>query len=402
MASIRFVSVPAAVVAVIVVFLTGPGASSRATAADPPGMLVWFGSYTGAPPKAEGVSVSRFDPATGRLSPPRLAAPLKNPSFLALHPLLPVLYAVSEVEDADGQRSGSVVALSIDRSTGLLTKLNHQVSGRSTPCHVSVDPSGRVALAANYGGGSTVCLGIEADGRLRPLVPGTPGGYLQHEGRSVNPERQTAPHGHSIDPAPDGRFAVSCDLGIDKVLVHALDVAAGTLTPHGAAPVKPGAGPRHFALHPNRKFGYCINELDLTVTAFAWNGEAGKLTEFQTLSTIPDSVTDRTGFSTAEIAVHPSGRFLYGSNRGHDSIAIYAIDEATGRLTFRGVEPIRGRTPRNFAIDPSGRWLLAAGQDSHTVSVFAIDGSTGALTFTGEPVNVPAPVCVRFDHPRPQ
>jgi 6-phosphogluconolactonase len=384
---------------VLAAALLGLALTCPAAAADAPGMLVWFGSYTGAPPKAEGISVSRFDPATGRLSPPVLAAPLKNPSFLALHPRLPVLYAVSEVEDADGQRSGSVVALAIDRATGLLTKLNHQVSGRSTPCHVSVDPAGRVALAANYGGGSTVCLGLDADGRLRPMVPGTPGGHLQHEGKSINPERQTAPHGHSIDPSADGRFAISCDLGIDKVLVHALDPAAGTLAFHTAAAVKPGAGPRHFAMHPLGKHGYCINELDLTVTAFTWDGAAGKLTEFQTLSTIPESVTDRTGFSTAEIAVHPSGRFLYGSNRGHDSIAIYAIAPETGRLTFRGVEPIRGRTPRNFAIAPGGRWLLAAGQDSHTVSVFAIDGDTGALTPTGEPVPVPAPVCVRFDHP---
>ncbi|MFM8282612.1 MAG: lactonase family protein [Planctomycetaceae bacterium] len=372
-------------------------ATGAAAADEPQDTLVWFGSYTGAPPKAEGISVARLDLRTGRLSAPVLAATLKNPSFVALHPALPVLYAVSEVDDADGQRAGSLTALSIDRATGRLTPLNHQVTGRGTPCHVSVDRSGKAALAANYGGGSTVCLGIEADGRLRPLVAGTPGGHLQHVGHSVHPERQAAPHGHSIDPSPDGRFAISCDLGIDKVLVHALDVGRGTLAFHTAAPVKPGAGPRHFALHPDGRHAYCINELDLTVTAFDWDAANGSLTAIQSLSTLPDDVVERTGFSTAEIAVHPTGRFLYGSNRGHDSIAIYAIDTGTGRLTFRGVEPIRGRTPRNFAIDPTGRWLLAAGQDSHTVTVFRIDEDGGALTFTGQTVPVPAPVCVCFD-----
>ena len=389
---VRVAASRAALIAVLTIIATG------AVAADePPGTLVWFGSYTGAPPKAEGISVARLDLRTGRLSAPELAATLKNPSFVALHPALPVLYAVSEVDDADGQRAGSLTALAIDRATGRLTPLNHQVTGRGTPCHVSVDRSGKAALAANYGGGSTVCLGIEADGRLRPLVAGTPGGHLQHVGRSVHPERQAAPHGHSIDPSPDGRFAISCDLGIDKVLVHALDVGRGTLAFHTGASVKPGAGPRHLALHPDGRHAYCINELDLTVTAFNWDAANGSLTEIQSLSTLPDDVVERTGFSTAEIAVHPTGRFLYGSNRGHDSIAVYAIDAGTGRLTFRGVEPIRGRTPRNFAIDPTGRWLLAAGQDSHTVTVFRIDEDTGALTFTGQTVPVPTPVCVCFD-----
>jgi len=398
MSSTRFAR--ATVVSVLVGALGAVLTAPAASGADGSGMLVWFGSYTGAPPKAEGISVARFDPATGRLSPVVTAARLKNPSFLARHPALPVLYAVSEVEDADGQRAGSLTALAIDATTGLLTELNRQVTGKSTPCHVSIDRSGRAALAANYGGGSTVCLRIEDDGRLQPLVPGTPGGHLQHVGKSVNPERQAAPHGHSIDPSPDGRFAISCDLGIDKVLVHALDIGAGTLAFHGSAPVRPGAGPRHFALHPDGTYGYCINELDLTVTAFAWDPAVGSLKELQTLSTLPADVTDRTGFSTAEIAIHPSGKFLYGSNRGHDSIAIFAIDGDSGRLTFRGVEPIRGRTPRNFAIDPSGRWLLAAGQDSHTVTVFGIDRQTGALEFTGQSVPVPAPVCVLFDTPR--
>lgn len=358
--------------------------------------LVWFGTYTGAPPQGKGIYVARFDDETGLLGEPTLAAELVNPSFLARHPRKDVLYAVSEVADADGKPTGSVVALAIDPASGSLKKLNHRSSGGAGPCAVSVDPSGRAVLAANYGGGSSVCLGVADDGSLRAALEGTPGGFIQHAGKSVNAARQEGPHGHSIDPSADGRFAVVCDLGIDKVLVHALDAARATITPHAEAAVAAGAGPRHFAFHPDGRHGYCINELDLTVTAFRFDPEKGTLEPFQTLSTLPDGVTDRTGFSTAEIAVHPSGKFLYGSNRGHDTIAMYAIEAGSGRLSFLGAEPIRGRVPRNFAIDPSGKWLLAAGQDSHGVSVFAIDQATGRLRFTGRTTPVPAPVCIVF------
>jgi 6-phosphogluconolactonase len=375
---------------------TGP-LPEQLLAADPDATrLVYFGTYTGSPPQGAGIYVARFSAADGTLSEPTLAAELRNPSYLALHPSKPLLYAVSEVADADGKPTGSVVALAIDPTTGMLTKLNHQSSGGSGPCAVSVDPSGQAVLAANYGGGSSVCLGIEPDGSLRPAVTGNPAGFIQHEGKSVNAARQEGPHGHSIDPSPDGRFAVVCDLGIDKVLVHALDVKKGTIRPHGATAVAPGAGPRHFAFHPDGRHAYCINELDLTVTVFDFDPQAGALAPVQTLSTIPEGISDRRGFSTAEIAVHPSGKFVYGSNRGHDSIAMYAVDQSTGRLTFLGVEPIRGKTPRNFAIDPSGKWLLAAGQDSHGVSLFSIDQATGKLAFTGRTIPVPAPVCITF------
>ncbi|MFM8379006.1 MAG: lactonase family protein [Planctomycetia bacterium] len=358
--------------------------------------LVWFGTYTRGPDGSRGIYVSRFDDAKGTLSEPVLAAEAKNPSFLAFHPKLPRLYAVSEIYDAGGQPTGGVIAFAIDEATGQLTTINEQPSGGAGPCHVSVDPTGRVVLAANYGGGSVICLGLEADGRLRPVVTGTPGGFLQHEGKSVNEKRQEKPHGHSIDPTPDGRFAISCDLGIDKVLVHALDVERATLAPHRFGTVKPGAGPRHFALHPSGRFGYACNELDLTVTGFAFDPAAGTLTEFQTLSTLPADVTDLTGLSTAEIVIHPNGKFLYVSNRGHQSIAMFSLDDSTGKLTFLGTEPIRGKTPRNFALDPTGKFLLAAGMDSNTVTVFAIDQATGRLTFTGTSLDVPVPVCIRF------
>jgi len=251
-----------------------PWSTPGARAAEP-GRLVFFGTYTGAPPQGAGIYVARFDSDKGTLSKPQLAAELRNPSYLAIHPQKPILYAVSEVADADGKPTGSVVALAIDPATGMLTTLNRQSSGGGGPCAVSVDPSGRAVLAANYGGGSSVCLGVDDDGRLRPAVSGTPGGFIQHEGKSVNAARQEGPHGHSIDPSPDGRFAVVCDLGIDKVLVHALDAAQGTIRPHGAATVAAGAGPRHFAFHPRGRHAYCINELDLTVTAFDFDPRQG-------------------------------------------------------------------------------------------------------------------------------
>lgn len=373
------------------------GAASATRSAEPTaGPLVWFGTYTGGPANSEGVYVSRFDAATGTLTAPVLAAPAKNPSFLAVHPTLPVLYAVSEVADADGKPSGAVLAFAIDEAKGTLTPLNHQSSGGKGPCHVTVDRTGRVALAANYGSGSVICLGIAADGSLEPVVEGPTGGFIQHEGKGPNPQRQEGPHGHSINPTADGRFAIACDLGTDQVLVHALDVGKATLAPHGFGSVPPGAGPRHFAFHPGGRHGYSVNELDRTVTAFAFDPQAGTLTAIQTLSTLPADVTDTKGFSTAEIVAHPGGRFLYASNRGHDSIAMYAVDQGGGRLTFLGTEPTRGKTPRNFVIDPTGKFLLAAGQNSHTVTVFAIDQETGRLEFTGQSLDVPSPVCIRF------
>ena len=386
-------------VAVVCVLLAASLSLPSLPAADAPaplGQLVWFGTYTGGPAKSEGIYVSRFDAATGKISAPVLAAAMTNPSFLTLHPTLPVLYAVSEVADTDGKPGGAIVSYAIDEQTGRLTKKNQQSSGGTGPCHLSVDRTGRVLLASNFGSGSVICLGLEADGSLKPVVEGTPGGFIQHEGKGDAPQRQLVPRGHSIYPSPDGRFALTCDLGLDKVFVHSLDVGKATLAPHGFGATKTGAGPRHFALHPSGRFGYAVNEKNFTVTAFAFDPNSGTLTEFQTLSTLPADVTDTKGMSTAEIVAHKSGKFLYASNRGHDSIAMYAIDKPTGKLTFLGVEPIRGKTPRNFVIDPSGRFLLAAGQNSNAVTVFAIDQATGKLSFTGHSLDVPTPVCIRF------
>jgi 6-phosphogluconolactonase len=258
---------------------------------------------------------------------------------------------------------------------------------------VIVDRQGRNVLVANYGGGSVAVLPIGADGRLQ-----APSSVVQHTGSSVDPNRQKEPHAHSINVDADNRFAYAADLGLDKILIYRFDVAKGTLTPNDPpfAQVEPGSGPRHFAFHPQGRFAYVINEMRCTVTAFAHDAARGGLSAIQTISTLPQGQSVQKGFSTAEVQVHPSGRFLYGSNRGHDTIAVFAIDEKTGRLTPVHHEPTQGSTPRNFGIDPAGRFLLAANQRSDTVVVFRIDAATGRLAPAGHRIEVGAPVCVKF------
>lgn len=353
--------------------------------------LVYIGTYTRGDGGSEGIYVSRLDPETGRLSAPELAAATTNPSFLDIHPSGTHLYAVSEVPEHEGQPGGAVTAFRVDPASGRLQALNARSSQGGGPCHISVDPSGRCVVVANYGGGSTTSFPLAADGSLLPA-----GSHIQHTGSSVNPRRQKEPHAHSANISADSRHAFVADLGIDQVLIYRLDPAAGTLAPHGSAKIAPGSGPRHFALHPGGKWAWVINELTLTLTGFAWNNEAGTLTEIQTIGTIPDADRSREGLSTAEVRVHPSGQFVYGSNRGHDTIAVFRVDPATGQLSLVEIEPIQGKTPRNFNIDPSGRWLLAAGQGSNSVSVFRIDPATGALEFTGQKIEVGTPVCIRF------
>lgn len=386
------------------------GAAEPATGGSRPAAsrFVWFGTQTRGKTaqglQSEGIYVSRFDDGTGELSKPVLAAPVGNPSFLARHRTRPLLYAVSEIADrsaASGRTTGGITAFRIDPATGMLTKLNEQPSGGGGPCHVSVDPSGRCILAANYGGGSTICLRIAEDGSLSPVAEGDPGGFIRHEGKSVDPARQTSPHAHCARPSPDGRFVLVPDLGIDRVLVHALDASAGTIRPHGHGAVAAGAGPRHFAFHPDGRHAYVINELALTITAFDWDPMQGSLRETATVSMLPADVADRKGMSAAELVVHPTGRFLYGSNRGHDTIVMFKLDAEPGKPEWIGAEPVRGRIPRAFSIDPAGRWLLAAGQNSDSVTTFAIDPETGRLAFTGRSIEVPRPVCVLFDDPLP-
>ncbi len=355
----------------------------------PAGWSVYIGTYTRG--ESRGIYRAVLCATDGILSEPELAAETANPSFLAIHPNRRFLYAVGEAGTFEGRPEGGVVAFAIDAQTGMLTRLNAQSSGGRGPCHLVVDGAGRNVLVANYGGGSVAVLRIGPDGRLRPASA-----LMQHEGRSVHPRRQTAPYAHSVNLDAANRFAFVADLGLDQVLVYRFRSEAGTLERHNPpfARVAPGAGPRHFAFHPSGRFAYVINELDCTITAFAYDAEQGRLHTLHSVPTLPDDFDGEN--TTAEIVVHPSGRFVYGSNRGHDSIAGFRVDEETGRLAPIGHTPTGGQTPRNFALDPPGRFLLAQNQASDSVVVFRIDPETGDLAPTGSRMTVPSPVCIRM------
>lgn len=351
--------------------------------AAPKHYLVYFGTYTGE--KSKGIYVSHFDAASGKLEALSVAAELANPSFVAPHPNGRFLYAVSE------EREGSVSAFSIDPKTGTLTFLNRVSSRGNGPCYARVDKTGKAVLVANYGSGGFAVLPVEADGKLREASA-----FIQDEGKGFDPSRQERPHAHSLNPSPDNRFAVGADLGLDKVFIFKFDAAQGTLTPNEPPfwQVKPGSGPRHFAFHPNGKFAYVTNEMASTVDALAWDAAKGELRELQTISTLPADFKGET--TTAEIQVHPSGKFLYDSNRGADSIAVFAIDRRKGTLKAVDHTPTQGKVPRNFGIDPTGSFLIAANQKSDNVVMFRIDKGSGRLTPTGQVLEVGSPVCVKF------
>ena len=341
------------------------------------GRIVYTGTYTG--PESKGIYMFRF--ADGASSEPELAGAVENPSFLAIHPKRRLLYAVGEV------KGGTVTAFSIDPASGKLTQINSQSSGGAGPCYVSVDRTGSYALVANYGGGSVSVLPIDPkDGKL-----GERTAFVEHKGSSVNPKRQNKAYAHCVKLSPDNRFALVADLGMDQVLVYRFDEKAGTLQLTGEAKLKPGAGPRHFAFHPKNRMVYVIGELDSTITAYAWDN--GTLLERSTVGTLPADFKGES--TTAEIVVHPSGKFVYGSNRGHDSIAVFAV-ERDGKLTPRGHTSTGGQTPRNFVLDPDGRYLLAANQRTNNINAFRIDPAAGTLTPVGSPVKIASPVCLRF------
>jgi 6-phosphogluconolactonase len=351
---------------------------------------VFIGTYTGKQPTdSKGIYCFKLDMGSGKLTPVGLAAEIESPSFLAIHPSGKFLYSVGEINNFNGKKGGAVSAFSIG-DDGKLTLLNQETSGGPGPCFVSVDKTGQCVLVANYGGGSIEAIGLEADGKLK-----SPGTFIQHEGSSVNPSRQKEPHAHSINVSPDNRFAFAADLGLDKILIYKLDPAAAKLEPNDPpfAKTPAGGGPRHFAFHPNGKFAYSNNEILSSVTAYEYSAEKGALADIQTISTLPGEVK---GNSTAEVQVHPSGKFLYCSNRGHDSIACFSIDQATGKLTSLGQKPSGGKTPRNFGIDPTGSYLIAAHQSTGNLVVFKIDPKSGELTQVGEPLDCKGAVCVKF------
>jgi 6-phosphogluconolactonase len=319
-----------------------------------------------------------------------LAGESRNPSFLALHPNGDVLYAVNEVAGFDGANTGAVSAFSIDPTSGALTLLNQQSSGGADPCHLVVDKDGRNLLVANYSGGTVAVLPLAPEGTLRSATS-----VRRHEGSGPDPARQEGPHAHAVVLDAAERFALEADLGADRIYADRFDGAAGRLEPNdpGTTPLDPGSGPRHLAWHPSGRFLYAINELRSTLTVFRYDAARGALTARQTITTLPAGFT---GLNTAaEVMVDDDGRFLYSSNRGDDSLAVFTVDERTGMLTSAGRVPTGGRTPRHFAIDRSGRWLLVANQDSDSIVIFHLDPATGRPRPSGR-LRVPKPVCVLF------
>jgi 6-phosphogluconolactonase len=383
--SLLFVFLSAAIVA------GGASAGAAPAAAEAASFHVYFGTYTRG--KSKGIYHARLDGASGRLSPAALVAETPDPSFLAVHPDARHLYAIDEGSDPVKTPGRGVSGYRIDARTGALTRLNEGSAGAPGPCHLTVDATGRCVLVANYAGASIAALPLEPDGRLGP-----PATVVRHTGSSVNPARQQAPHPHVMVVAPDNRFALCADLGVDRVFSYRLEAAKAGLV--AASPpsvvLPPGAGPRHLAFRPDGRFVYVINELDCTLAVFGYDAATGGLHQRQIVPTLPAGESVKRGYSTAEVVAHPGGRFLYGSNRGHNSIAVFAIDPGAGTLTALEHPSTGGRTPRHIAIDPTGRWLLAENQDSDTVVVFGIDPRTGRLTPTGQVLAVPVPVCAVF------
>jgi 6-phosphogluconolactonase len=350
-------------------------------------LKLYVGTYTTGK-KSEGIYLYRLDMVSGALSYVRTVKGVVDPSFLAIDRSRRFLYAVNEVEEFGGKPGGAVSAFSIEGGDGNLTFLNQQPSLGGAPCHLILDQTGRFLLVANYVGGNVSVLPIGRDGGL-----GVPTELVQHKGHGVKPE-QEGPHAHCVTQDPAGRYAFVTDLGLDKIMVYQFDAKSGKLRPHAepSASLKVGAGPRHLSFHPKGKFAYVINELDSTITAFAYHQATGTLGEVQTVSTLPGDFSGAN--SCAELAIAPDGRFLYGSNRGHDSIVVFAIDERTGRLTYVEHQPTQGKTPRHFTIDPTGTFLLAANQNSDTMVVFRINHGNGKLVPTGKATEVPSPVCL--------
>jgi len=351
--------------------------------------FVFVGTYTYE--GSQGIYAYRLEYPTGKLTPAGITSGIASPSFLTLDSQHRYLYAVNELDQFQGEHSGGLSAFSIDPETAELELLNQRPSHGTSPCHLAVDRTDRFLIATNYGSGSVCVVPIRADGTLGEATD-----LVQHSGRSIHPQRQTGPHAHSITLDPTNRYSFVADLGLDRVMIYQLDLVSGKLVPNDPPWVAftPGAGPRHLAFHPLLQHAYVVNELDSNVTVLAYDPETGSLRPVQSLSTLPDSFDGPN--TCADVHVEPGGRFLYGSNRGHDSIAIFAIDQRTGELDPIGHQSTLGETPRNFAIDPSGALLLAANQDTDSIVSFHLDSETGGLTPTGQVTQVSMPVCVKI------
>jgi 6-phosphogluconolactonase len=357
------------------------------TAADGP-LWVFVGTYTGK--SSQGIYRVEFDPATGKLGKPELAGEVASPSFLAVAPDRKHLFCVCEINNFEGKKAGGVASFTLDARSGELKPINQQSSVGAGPCFITCDKDGKNVLVANYGGGSVAVLPVGPDGKL-----GEASCFIQHKGTSADKRRQDGPHAHSANLDAANKFAVVADLGLDKLLVYKFDPAAGKIEANDppAADLPPGSGPRHLAFHPNGKFAYVCSEMTSMLTALAYDATKGEFKILNTLTTLPAATP---GNSTAETVVHPNGKFVYTSNRGHNSIASFAIDQATGQIRALGHQGEGLKTPRNFNIDPSGKWMIVANQDSDSLIVYAVNPDTGEMTPTGQRVEVGRPVCVKF------
>jgi 6-phosphogluconolactonase len=350
--------------------------------------LVYIGTYTEK--ESKGIYALRIDTTSAKVTSLGLVAETENPSFLASDPSGSFLYAVNEIDEYKGQKTGTISAFSIEKSSGKLTLLNKVASQGTGPCYVTTDKTGRYVFVANYGGGSIADFPVLKDGSL-----GLVASFIQHSGSGPKPN-QDAPRAHSIGLSADNRFAVVADLALDNLTSYPFNVANGSLSSNNAAVFKlpSGAGPRHFTFDPRGKFAYVVTEMQSTVTAMSFDSATGELHQLQTISTLPK---DFSGVNNAaEVQVHPSGKFLYASNRGHDSIAVYSINPKDGTLNHLEYVPTKGKEPRHFGMDNKGRFLVVANQNSGNVVIFQIDKNTGRLTSTGQVFDVPTPVAVKF------
>ncbi len=357
--------------------------------------LAYVGTYTGG--KSRGIYLFRLETQNPEgsqndlLVPLGLAAETPSPAFLEIDAKRGLVFAVNETNEFNGQPTGGVSAFSVDPATGKLKLLNQQSSMGTGPCHLILDRTGRHVFVANYGSGSVAVLPVSSDGRLGEATD-----VVQHEGKSVNPQRQEGPHAHCVTLDPANRFLFVCDLGLDKVMIYKYDAQNGKLAPNepAFAAVAPGAGPRHMVFRPDGRFAYVVNELNSTVTAFAYDANAGALKELQTVSTLPESFDGQN--TCAEIGIHPSGKYVYASNRGHDSVALFAVDHEKGTLSYIEAQSTGGKTPRHFGIQPSGARLAIANQNSDTLLLCRIDEGNGRLKPSGVFAEAPTPSCIQF------
>lgn len=372
--------------------LLGTLSLALAATAGAKNFLVYFGTYTNA--LSQGIYVSRLDAATGNLSDPELAAETPNPCWVTISPDKKFLYATASINSFKGENTGAVSAFAIDSQTGRLTLVDEKSSGGVDPCHASVDASGKVLFVANYGDGTVKSFLLAPNGTI-----GADGTFSQHIGHGPNADRQAGPHAHFIATDPSNRFALACDLGLDKVVVYALNPNSGALelkSDFSRPTVPPGSGSRHLAFSRDGRFVHVVNEMGCTVTTLAWDSETGTLTPIETVSALPSDLPLQKRYTAAEIVVHPSGKYVYVSLRGPDSVSVFKASAHTGKLTLVQNIPSGGKVPRGLGIDPTGHWLITGNQKSDNAVEYAIDTKTGKLSPTGRELKIGSPVDVKF------